>query len=198
MKYSKYMFRCLLLLIASALVACIVNIDFDMVEKIPLFGGDVSVHGTATGTVQNVNVSGQTSINKIILIDPTTQPDLQANLQSTKNSLNNLSMVSIDFSIAQSTNPDPVSISGSIAVRTFDAPTDGSKDLVIGKIDNLAITNGAQLHLDLADIKKKLDPFLTTEIKTNSKFYIVIVGQATGVPDAQLTITCHLSLAYGM
>jgi hypothetical protein len=157
----------------ATVAACVVNISFDMPQDVQL---------DATGT----------TVNGVFAFDLGT---IQV-VQQHKADVQTLSLNSVDATVtAIGSANKATSVTGKLALRPDGGAADGSQDIKVGDVTNLAITQGATFHLPG---NTALDSFMLSTIKGSGKFSVVISGITTG-GEAHLTlhVVPHIDLGYG-
>jgi hypothetical protein len=158
----------------AGLAACSVNLAFDITKD-----AVVASAGSSVATVIPVDISGSKEV------------------QEHKGEIEALSLESVDLTV-MSLEPDDAatSVTGSLALRAIDAPSDGSEDVVVGAIDALPITVGAKVHIAGSPA---LDKFVFDQLQGAGQFAAVIAGATEGGPmHATIRVAMHASLAYGL
>ena len=164
--------------VASAIVACSVNLSFNY----PKNGVIVSFSGAA--------------MNQEIPLDLSTQAEVAAH----RNNVKDIALEYLDATVKTVGNGNNVTvINGKMVLRPDAGPTDGSKDVTVGVLTNVSVTTGTKVHLVGSPA---LDALVLSTIKGSGKATAFIVGTATG-PGAGTTtgnftldLLLHLSMVY--
>jgi hypothetical protein len=155
-----------------AVVACAVDIAFDMTKDIPV-----------DATTASVN-----SIVQVDLAQYQVVQDHKGNVQA-------LSLQSVDVTVtAISSANKATSVSGTLSLRPASA-TDATQDVAVGTLTNVPIVLLTKKSLPGSPA---LDAFLLQQIKGDGKFSAVISGSTAG-GEAHLTLNAvmHASMSYG-
>ena len=155
-----------------AVVACAVDIAFDMTRDIPI---------DATGT----------SVNSVVAVD-LAQYQL---VQDHKGNVQALQLQSVDVKVtAIAISNKATSVSGTLSLRPASA-IDATQDVAVGTLTNVPIVLLTKVTLPGS---AALDAFLLQQIKGDGKFSAVISGSTAG-GEAHLTINAvmHASMSYG-
>jgi|GEM_PF-1949440 len=155
----------------ATLVACVVNLSFDMPQ---------TVHLTAAQAG---------SISQTKLVDLNSYKDIQDH----KSSVKSLSFDSADAVVTTVTSGSGAHVTGAVSLRKASDPADGSKDVAVGNLSNVAIVQGTAVHLPGSPA---LDAFLFAELQGDGRFYAVVSGNVDGPADFILTVTVHASIGY--
>jgi hypothetical protein len=156
------------------LAACVVNLQFDVVQDLVV---------DATGS----------SISTVVPVDLTQYKEVQDH----KGNVQSFSLDSVDVKItAVGAANKATSITGALAVRAQNAPADGSQDVLVGQLNNFAVSPNATFHLPS---NPALDLFLFNQIKGAGQFSVVVSGSTAG-GEAHLTLNAklHANLGYGV
>ena len=158
----------------AGLAACSVNLAFDI-------------------TKDAVVDSPQSSIATVIPVDLSSSKEVQEH----KGDVEALSLESVDLTVLSvEADNTATSVSGSLALRAVDAPSDGSQDVSVGTIDALPITVGAHVHIAG---NPALDKFVFDQLQGSGQFAAVIAGTTQGgTTHATIRVAMHASLAYGL
>ena len=164
--------------LVATVAACVVNLSFTY----PKNGVVVQFTGTA--------------VNKDIPIDFSTQAEVQAH----KANVQDISLDYLDATVSAVAADNNVTvINGQMKLRPDGGAADGSQDVSVGTLTNVAVTVGTKLHLVGSPA---LDALVLTTIKGSGKATAYITGTATGpatgttTGDFTLDLALHLSMAY--
>jgi hypothetical protein len=156
----------------GAVAACVVNLSFTYPKD---------------GVI--VAITDQTSVNQAIPLDLSTQAEVQAH----KANVQDLTLDSLDATVTAVTSGSGVIINGNMKLRPDGGPADGSKDVQVGTLTNVAVTVGTKVHLAGSPA---LDALVLSTIKGSGKATAVIIGTSSGQANFTLDLALHLSMAY--
>lgn len=154
-----------------ALAACVVNLSFDMPQT-------VHMQATQAGTISQVQPVDLNQYKEV---------------QDHKTQVKSLAFDSADAVVTTITSGSGTHVTGKLSLRKTSDPADGSADLFVGNLTNVAITQGSSVHLVGSPA---LDAFLFSELQGAGKFSAVISGNIDGAADFVITVTVHASMGY--
>jgi hypothetical protein len=156
------------IIILATLTACGISIGFD-----------ASAHFTIDATAGPVSASKTVDLSQSSAVN-----DLQGTVEG-------LSIDSVDLSVSHFSAAQATHLTGQLTVRATDGPSDGSQDVVVGAIQDFALSEGATLHIGG---NAAVDDFLLQQLKATKKFSIVITGQSDTAAQFELDMAVHLSV----
>jgi hypothetical protein len=156
-----------------AVVACAVDIAFDMTRDIP-----VDATGASVNSVVDVDLAQYQVVQ-----------DHKGNVQALQ-----LQSVDVKVTAINTTTNKATSVSGTLSLRPFGA-IDATQDVAVGTLTAVPIVLLTKVTLPGS---AALDAFLLQQIKGDGKFKAVISGSTAG-GEAHLTINAlmHASMSYG-
>lgn len=155
----------------AALAACVVNLGFDMPQTL-------HIRAAQSGAISQMQAIDLNSYKEV---------------QDHKGSVKSLSFDSADAVVTTVTSSSNSHLTGKISLRKSTDPTNGSADVPVGSLINVAITQGSAVHLPGSPA---LDAFLLNELQGDGKFSAVVSGNLDGAADFVLTVTVHASMGY--
>jgi hypothetical protein len=136
-----------------------------------------------------VAITNATAVNQAIPLDLSTQAEVQAH----KANVQDFTLDSLDATITAVTSGSGVVINGNMKLRPDGGAADGSQDVQVGTLTNVAVAVGTKVHLVGSPA---LDALVLSTIKGSGKATALIVGSASGTANFTLDLALHLSMAY--